>query len=133
LTREVVTPPSVLAATGDLAFRSRIDLALGRAGIPVRFVAAGRLASAVAASRPSLILVDYAGLGEAEWSELSRIKQDPATRDLPLLAYGPHLDHEARERARRAGADALLSNGEVAANLPAIVTEWMGRAPGRAS
>jgi CheY-like chemotaxis protein len=123
----------VLAATGDLAFRSRIDLALARAGIPVRFVAAGRLVSEVAASRPSLILVDYAGLGEAEWSELSRLKQDPASRDLPLLAYGPHLDHEARERAKGAGADALLSNGEVAANLAAIVMEWTARAPGSAS
>jgi len=132
LTREAGTP-SVLAATGDLAFRSRIDLSLSRAGIPVRFVAAQRLASEAAASRPSLILVDYAGLGEAEWSELSRIKRDPVTRDLPLLAFGPHLDHDGRDRATRSGADAILSNGEVAANLPAIVTEWMARAPGRAS
>jgi len=126
-------PGSVLAVTDDLMFRSRIDLALRNAGIAVRFVPANRLFESVRESPPGLILIDYSDCGEHGIGALSSLKQDPATRAIPILAYGPHRDLSGRDRARNAGADAVLTNSQVAAELPMLVAEWIRKSSGGAS
>jgi len=114
----------VIAVTGDLTFRSRIEVALQNAGIPVRFVPGSRLAESLQESLPSLILIDYSECGEEGFLALSRLKQDILTRAIPVLAYGPHMDRAGRERAQAAGADAVLANSQVASELPALVRKW---------
>ena len=115
----------MIAVTGDLTFRSRIEVALKNAGIPVRFVPGSRLAESLRESPlPSLILIDYSECGEEGFQALSRLKQDALTRAIPVLAYGPHMDRAGRERAQAAGADAVLANSQVASELPALVRKW---------
>ena len=116
--------PEVLAVTSDLTFRSRIEVSLKNAGIPVRFVPGSRLAEALQESLPSLILIDYSECGEEGFQALSRLKQNTLTRTIPVLAYGPHMDRAGRERAQAAGADAVLANSQVASELPALVRKW---------
>jgi 1,4-dihydroxy-6-naphthoate synthase len=116
---------SILAVAGDLAFRSRIDTALGRIGVPVRFAAPARLADATREEGPpSLILLDLTA-GEEGFSALAALKSDPRTREIPVIAYGPHRDLAARERALEAGADDVVANSEVASNLPALLEKWI--------
>jgi 5,8-dihydroxy-2-naphthoate synthase len=114
----------VLAVTDDLIFRSRIGVSLGREGIAVQFVAADRLEDAARENRPNLILLDYSAGGGAALAVLARMMESAATKSIPILAYGPHMDLPARERARAEGADEVLSNNEVATNLPALVRRW---------
>lgn len=121
------TGGTVLAVTDDLIFRSKIRTSLEPAGHTVRFASASGLAAAVRESEPSLLLVDYSLCGEAGFEALAGLKQDPATRSIPILAYGPHLDLAARERARAAGADAVLANSQVASGLPGLISEWLAR------
>ena len=121
------TGGTVLAVTEDLIFRSKIRTSLERAGYAVRFAGASGLPGAVRESTPSLLLVDYSLCGEAGFEAVAALKQDPATRSIPILAYGPHLDLAARERARAAGADAVLANSQVASDLPGVVGDWLAR------
>ena len=120
------SPESVIAVTDDLTFRSRIEQSLGRAGVSVRFVPAQGLSESLRAHRPLLALIDYASYGGAAVEALARVKLDPLTSEIPILAYGPHMDLVGRDRAKTAGADGVLSNAQVASDLAALVRRWTG-------
>ncbi len=74
--------------------------------------------------RPALILFDLESkaIPWEEWIQV--IKTSAATRRIPVAAFGPHVDHEALARARAAGADLVVSRGELQATLPEIVRAW---------
>jgi len=84
------------------------------------------LSESLRAHRPILALIDYAAYGGAAVEALARVKLDPLTREIPVLAYGPHMDLAGRDRAKAAGADGVLSNAQVASDLPALVRRWAG-------
>ena len=65
----------------------------------------------ISASQPGLILID-AGMTTLPWANWIRVlKTSAATRRIPILAYGPHVQTELLERARSAGADAVVTRG----------------------
>jgi two-component system, cell cycle response regulator DivK len=58
-----------------------------------------------AAERPDLILMDL-NLPEIDgWSATRRLKADPATRDIPLIALTAHAMAGDREKALASGCD----------------------------
>lgn len=114
-------PRPVLGVTDDLMFRSRIEAVLRAAGIPAAFTTGERLATAAAEQRPSLILVDYSRCGEAGLQAVRALKSAPETSGVPVVAYGSHMDLAARDRAKAAGADELLANSQIAADLLGII------------
>ena len=122
-------PTTVLAVTDDLVFRSRIELALRNAGIAVHFVAGEGLAAGLREARPSLVLIDYARCGEAAWAALEAIKRDETAGRVPVVAYGPHMDLTARDRAKAAGADEVVANSQIASELVEIVRRQARSAP----
>jgi len=40
---------------------------------------------------------------------------------IPVVAFGPHTNSEARKRAKEAGASRVLSNGNLTRDLPAVL------------
>ncbi len=76
----------------------------------------------LAASAPVLAMVDTATAGVA-WE---RVIAQAKTAGLPTLAFGPHVDLEAQQAARRAGADRVISNSKLAKDLPAIIERMVG-------
>ena len=66
----------------------------------------------------NILLVDLRANGDWE----SMIKQAVA-RHLPVVAFGPHVDVDGRQRAKAAGARRVLSNGNLSRDLPAILKE----------
>jgi DNA-binding NtrC family response regulator len=71
----------------------------------------------LAASAPALAIINIATAGVA-WEQV--IAQARAA-DVPVLAFGPHVDLEAQQQARKAGASRVISNSKLAKDLPAIV------------
>ncbi len=64
---------------------------------------------------------------EALLSELSGLAEHP-----PVLAFGSHVDTQARDRARAAGATRWVPNSVLAAQLPELIRELArGSQPGR--
>lgn len=89
--------------------RQVAELILRDAGHTVLSAADGASGVAVAAaSRPDLILMDLALPHMDGWEATRRLKADPATRDIPVIAFTAHVLQDDARRARDAGCVALI-------------------------
>jgi predicted metal-dependent hydrolase len=74
--------------------------------------------------RPALLLFDLTSqsIPWERWMQV--LKTSAATRRVPIVAFGPHVDHEILDRANRAGADLVLTRGAMQATLADVLREW---------
>ena len=112
----------VLALVPDLMFATQIEGVLERLGYAPAFArdTEGLIARA-GAERPVLVLLDLAARGVDVPAAIGRLKGDAATREVPVVAFGPHLDEAARAAALAAGADAVVANSKRAFDLPGLL------------
>jgi predicted metal-dependent hydrolase len=74
--------------------------------------------------RPALLIFDL-GNPEIPWRQwLPLIKSAPATRRIPVLCFGSHVDVETMKAARARGADAVLARSQFTANLPGLIQKY---------
>src|SRR5262245_57714929 len=66
-----------------------------------------------AAPPADVLVVDLAAKGN--WEAVIR---EAAEAGIPIVAFGPHMDAEARKRARMAGATRVIANSNLARELP---------------
>jgi CheY-like chemotaxis protein len=79
---------------------------LGRAGYTVLIATDGEQGvSMAAAERPDLILMDLRLPVLDGWEATRRIKAQPETRDIPIIALTAHAMTGDREKALEAGCD----------------------------
>src|SRR5262245_24655032 len=90
--------------------RAIAELILRDAGHTVLSVADGESGMAAAADlHPDLILMDLALPCVDGWEATRRIKANPATRDIPVVAFTAHVLQEDADRAREAGCAAVIA------------------------
>jgi CheY-like chemotaxis protein len=90
--------------------RAIAELILRDAGHTVLSVADGESGMAAAiALRPDLILMDLALPFVDGWEATRRLKADPATRNIPVVAFTAHVLQEDSDRAREAGCVAVIA------------------------
>ncbi|HET6362766.1 MAG TPA: hypothetical protein VFH11_12025 [Gemmatimonadota bacterium] len=118
---------AVHALLRDLFFRSRIEATAEAAGVPV--IVSGTFEELVERRREAgggAVLVDL-GAGAADGSNepaieairaLKRLREPPA-----IVAWGSHVDVEAFEAARAAGADRVLPRSAFTRRLPELLRE----------
>jgi CheY-like chemotaxis protein len=138
-----VTGPRILALTNDLFFLprledastqlgftlDRLDFAPSQGETPPRPVPLteplegdeAMLVRSLVADPPALILIDLAseGIPWPRWIQV--LKTSSATRRIPVLAFGPHVEEAALDQARRLGADLVVTRGQLQANLPELL------------
>ena len=86
--------------------RDMLSRRLQRKGHEVLLAADGMQAILMAESEaPDLILLDMSLPVIDGWEATRRIKRDPATRDIPIIALSAHALAGAREKALAAGCD----------------------------
>lgn len=74
--------------------------------------------------RPALILLDTA-CRTVPWEHWVRVlKTSAATLRIPVVAYGSHVEKEPLDRARRVGADLVISRGKLQHSLDEIIRTW---------
>lgn len=79
-------------------------------GFRVREAETGEIAlTSVVEQRPDLILMDLSIPGIDGWECTRRLKADPATAAIPIIALTAHAMRGDEERARAAGCDGYLS------------------------
>jgi two-component system, cell cycle response regulator DivK len=86
--------------------RDMLSRRLARSGYDVVLAAEGAQGVAMAkSSSPDLVLMDM-GLPVLDgWEATRRLKSDPATREIPVIALTAHAMSGDRDRAREAGCD----------------------------
>jgi len=112
----VVDTPASLGAEGDPVPR-RVPVTEPLEGSDAAFM------RSVVDDPPALIIFDLnaSTLPWARWLQV--LKTSSATRRLPVLAFGPHVEEAALEEARRLGADRVVTRGQLSAGLPEILRE----------
>jgi DNA-binding NarL/FixJ family response regulator len=107
----------VLVAVRDLLFRSRIQSAADRLGVPLTLAPRDRpLADAARAAGGGLLLLDLGDPGALD--------QIPAVRaaGLTVVAFAGHVQEDLIASARAAGADEVLSKGQLVSRIDAILS-----------
>jgi CheY-like chemotaxis protein len=79
------------------------------------------------AERPDLILMDLELPVIDGWEATRRLKADPATRDIPIIALTAHALAGAREKALAAGCDDFDTKPVEFERLMAKIAELLGR------
>jgi len=74
-------------------------------------------------SQPALVIFDLGNrsIPSQEWIAL--ITSVPATRGIPVLAFGPHVDKEKLDAARQAGANLSIARSKFFKNIHGVLSE----------
>jgi CheY-like chemotaxis protein len=111
----------VVALLADLFFVPRVrDVILAQGGAPHLVESAEAFVDAVDATFPVLALLDLDAPGD--WAgAIRRCKMRPHTRQVPIYAFGSHVQAETLRAARTAGADHAWARSRLFEELPALV------------
>lgn len=102
--------PRVLVVEDDDDSRGIVVTVLSLEGYRTLEATDGRAAVALARrERPDLIIMDFAMPGLDGWEAMRRLKADPNSADIPIIALTAFAMRGDEERARKAGCDAYLS------------------------
>ncbi len=113
---QTVERPADLEAEGDISERS-VPLTEPLSG------ADADLIRRLTEIRPALILIDMTS-GDLPWERwVQVIKTSAATRRIPIIAFGPHVEEDAFQRAQEAGANLTVARGRLHSQLEALVRE----------
>ena len=85
------------------------------------------------AERPDLILMDLEMPGVDGWEATRRLKADPKTRDIPIIALSAHALAGTREKALAAGCDEFDTKPVEFDRLLAAIRRLLDGRPGARS
>lgn len=121
-----VTARRALTLDNDLFFAVKITETLKRAGFQTRVTrTAMEFASLLVDGDYAVALVNTAARG-VDWQAGVRSAREA---NIPVIAYGSHVDLETQAAARQAGATRVIANSRLA-ELAAIVERAIARAAG---
>jgi CheY-like chemotaxis protein len=108
----------------DLFFAPTIDNAASALGYRVRWLEAykptAEFVAELIANPPALIILDLnTSLPWPEW--LPAAKADPATKDIPWLVFGSHMNPRRLAAARHAGAEKVVPKSQFTAELGELI------------
>jgi hypothetical protein len=83
----------------------------------------GRFVDQITSWHPSLIIIDL-GDSAGPWeSWLAILKSSPATRRIPIIAFGPHIDVESLKRAESLNADVVVPRSRFFNQMSALISD----------
>jgi CheY-like chemotaxis protein len=91
----------------DLFFRTRIEDVARQIGVELVAVAADEILDTCRGRRPDVVVMDLTDPADTV-RVATVLRADPATRDLPIVGFYPHVDVGLRERALAAGVTHVL-------------------------
>lgn len=136
-------PPLILGLVTDLFFTVPIENAARALGYRVQWIERGEAVEPAAPHargpgepltgrgaaflrrvvewRPALVLVELSS-DAIPWEDwVASLKSSPATRRIPVVAFGPHVDLDLRARAENAGCDVILAKSALLRDLPGLL------------
>jgi len=86
--------------------------------------------AAAQAEWPAVILMDLAMPRMDGWEAIRRLRADPLTAEIPIVALSAYAFGEEPERARKAGADMCLSKPCLPPQVARVVRAMLGTSRG---
>ncbi len=137
--------PLIVAFVSDLMFTTKIDNVIRHLGYQVRWVddpavispgqketkeealgeklhgQEGRLFEKTTLWQPALLLFDLANqvIPWRQW--IPMLKSSAATRQIPIMVFGPHVDVEMMQEAKRIGADFVYARSRFSNSMPQLL------------
>lgn len=112
---------AVVCLAADLLVATRLqDVICAQGGQPVLTETPEALVDAVDHHFPVLILVDLQTAGNWQLA-IARCKMRPQSRQIPLYAFGSHVDVATLQAARQAGADHVWARSKMLTELVTVV------------
>jgi DNA-binding response OmpR family regulator len=115
----------VLALEKDLFFSVKMRDTLRHHGMEVTTVrtlsAFEQRLTSTENEQPVLVIVNTATAG-VDWEAAIRAAR---ARGLPVLAFGSHMDLEARAKALEAGAQKVVANSKFTSDMPGLVKRML--------
>lgn len=140
--------PIIIGFVADLMFTTRIENAARHLGYQMKWLAnanvlepvvadptpekpgellhgrSGQLFDFITQQQPALIIFDLNNTA-VPWSQwISRLKSSPATRRIPILGFGSHVDVDMMKKAKKAGADAVLARSRFTADMLTLLQKY---------
>lgn len=113
---------AAVALVADLMFASRVRGAAAAVGVEAKTVSrADALVEETRKLRPRLVLLDLEARGVDVPALVARLREDPDTAGVPIIAFGSHVNREALQGARRAGVDRVLARSAFVRELPELL------------
>ena len=139
------TAPLIIGFVSDLMFTSKIGNVVNYLGYEIKWIETtadiggdqpaaldtkpgekltgeeGRLFEKITQWQPALLLFDLnnAAIPWQRWIPI--LKSSPATRRIPVMAFGSHINVEQIQAARRLGADQVFARSRFSADMPALI------------
>ncbi|MGB8956836.1 MAG: hypothetical protein WCC10_15780 [Tumebacillaceae bacterium] len=117
---EAAAVKTVLALVNNLMFSVSIREAATSLGGLVTLVTSNEELVQKLEIHPSLVILDLTAV-EPGWEQaVAKAKE----AGVPVLAYGPHVNNEAREKAEGAGAE-WFANSKFKIDLPNLLAKYL--------
>ena len=111
-----------LLVVGDVFFSSRLRDTLKHLGIGAASARSdAEVETKLGEAPPSLVIVDLTIRSLDAGALVRRLKAAPATRSIPVIAFAGHVEVERLKAASAAGAECVVTNGQISAGLPGLV------------
>lgn len=121
----------ILYFATDLLWASKIKGVADALGLPCRPVRTVEMLEArLADTEPTAILLDLT-TPETAMGLIARLRDDRAgqkERAIRVIAFGPHVEKDALQAARNAGADEVLTRGALDHHMEEILLKLAARA-----
>lgn len=112
-----VTKPLALMAHERVLPGGQLVNRLQDMGYRVATTHLASLAEFCSAEKPLLVIVDLMPPESAGVSVIQRLRSNPETNHLPVIAYAPEQESELIESAREAGATLVVTDTAITAHL----------------
>ena len=73
--------------------------------------------------KPALVIINTATAG-VDWEAAIR---KASAANIPVLAFGSHMDLEARSKALQAGASRVVANSKFSTDMPSLVQRMLNQ------
>lgn len=117
----------VLAAVEDLMFRGKVSATADALDIEASFPrSAKKLLEAAAQSPPDLFVLDLNSARYEPLKLVESLKEDPATKNVPVVGFLSHVQKDLAVAARQAGCDRVMARSAFTKDLPEILSGGTG-------